>query len=174
MAVPQTKAELLGAIDKSYRTLRAELDRVPSDKCLDRSLEGHAAGTMMSVRDLVAYLVGWNELVLKWCHGREAGVDVDFPETGYRWNELGRLAQKFYGDYAGLPFPALLERLDEAKSEIMALIARHNDASLYQMPWYGKWPLGRMIQLNTSSPYDNAFRRLRAWRRDAEPARRND
>ena len=174
MAVPQTKDELLGAINKSYGKLRAELDRVPPDKCLDRSLEGHAAGTMMSVHDLVAYLVGWNVLVLKWYRGREAGIDIDFPETGYHWNELGRLAQKFYGDYSGLPFPMLLQRLDEAKSEIAALIGHHDNASLYQTPWYGKWPLGRMIQFNTSSPYDNACKRLRAWRKAAEPARCND
>ncbi len=167
MAVPHSKDELLGAIEASYRKLRAELDRVPPDRVLERSLDGHAAGTMMSVHDLVAYLVGWNELVLKWCRGRAAGVDVDFPETGYGWNELGRLAQKFYADYAGLPFPALLQRLDDAKSRIVALILAVDDAALYQTPWYGKWPLGRMIQFNTSSPYDNARRRLRAWQREA-------
>ncbi|MFX4153989.1 ClbS/DfsB family four-helix bundle protein [Aliarcobacter butzleri] len=25
--------------------------------------------------------------------------EVDFPETGYKWNQLGKLAQKFYEDY---------------------------------------------------------------------------
>ncbi len=167
MAVPRTKDELLGAIETSYRKLRAELDSIPAERVLEPSLDGHAAGTMISVHDLVAYLVGWNELVLKWCEGHAAGVEVDFPETGYGWNELGRLAQKFYADHAGLPFPELLARLDAAKSRIVAVILAEDDASLYQTPWYGKWPLGRMIQFNTSSPYDNARRRLRAFQRDA-------
>lgn len=52
--------------------------------------------------NLVAYLVGWNELVLKWLERDAAGLPIDFPETGYKWNELGRLAGRFYQDYEGL------------------------------------------------------------------------
>ena len=32
----------------------------------DKSMDGHAQGTEMSVRDLVSYLLGWNALVVKW------------------------------------------------------------------------------------------------------------
>lgn len=120
----------------------------------------------MSVQDLVAYLTGWNELVLKWHAGRDAGVPVDFPETGYRWNELGTLAQKFYADFADLPFDALLQRFAEAKGRIVALIERHDDAELYGAPWYETYTMGRMIQFNTSSPYANARGRLRRWKKD--------
>ena len=49
----------------------------------------------MSVSDLVAYLIGWGELVLKWNEKKEKREKVDFPETGYKWNELGKLAKKF-------------------------------------------------------------------------------
>ena len=42
---------------------------------------------------------------------------------------------------------------------------RETDASLYGEAWYGKYPLGRMIQLNTSSPYANARARLRKWKK---------
>ncbi|WP_341476959.1 ClbS/DfsB family four-helix bundle protein [Sphingomonas oleivorans] len=31
--------------------------------------------------------------------------------------------------------------------------------------WYGKWTMERMIQFNTSSPYDNAGGRLRKWKK---------
>ena len=36
---------------------------------------------------------------------------------------------------------------------------------LYEIPWYDKWPKGKMIQLNTSSPYKNARTRVRKWKR---------
>ncbi|MDH8045884.1 colibactin self-protection protein ClbS, partial [Klebsiella pneumoniae] len=58
-------------------------------------LEGHAKGTTISVANLVSYLIGWGELVLHW-HDQEAkGKTIIFPEEGFKWNELGRLAQKF-------------------------------------------------------------------------------
>ena len=36
-----------------------------------------------------------NELVLKWLERDADGEPIDFSETGFKWNELGRLAQKF-------------------------------------------------------------------------------
>lgn len=165
MAVPQNKTELLAAIDKTYGKLAADFAAIPVERTAEKTLEGHAKGTMMSVHDLAAYLLGWNLLVIKWYRGRKAGQDVDFPETGYKWNELGRLAQKFYADHAALPFPDLLAELDRAKSGIVAIIEAEDDASLYGRPWYEKWTLGRMIQFNTSSPYANAHTRLVKWRK---------
>ena len=50
---------------------------------------------MMSIHNLVSYLLGWSSLVLKWNRKSEDKEPIDFPETGYKWNELGRLAQKF-------------------------------------------------------------------------------
>ena len=111
----------------------------------------------------VAYLVGWNELVLKWLNQDSANEPINFPETGFKWNELGRLAQKFYRDYEGIPYPQLIERLEAAKNRIVAMIEVRSNDDLYGRPWYDKWTMGRMIQFNTSSPYDNARGRLRKW-----------
>jgi hypothetical protein len=79
------------------------------------SLDGNAKGSLMSTSDLAAYLIGWNTLVLKWLDYSEAGRAIEFPETGYKWNQLGQLAQKFYADYADLDYPNLLSALDAAK-----------------------------------------------------------
>ena len=59
-----------------------DLARVTPEQSLSKTMEGHAKGTLMSVHDLVSYLVGWNELVLKWCERKDQGLAVDFPETG--------------------------------------------------------------------------------------------
>jgi hypothetical protein len=58
MAVPQNKDELLKAINGNFDKLRRELADVPHNVVRDKGLEGHAKGTMMSISDLVAYLVG--------------------------------------------------------------------------------------------------------------------
>lgn len=165
MAIPNDKTELTQAISINYLKLRAELDTIPVSLVREPSLEGHAKGTMMSAHDLLAYLVGWCELVLKWHAGKTASVPVDFPESGYRWNELGRLAQKFYADYADLSFEALLERFTEAKDGILAIIDQTQNDDLYGKSWYEAYTLGRMIQFNTSSPFENARKRLRRWKK---------
>lgn len=163
MAVPHNKQALLDAILLNYRRLATDLATVPPARAREATLPGHAAGTLMSVADLVAYLLGWQLLVLKWCEAGDKGLHADLPETGYKWNELGRLAQKFYADHAHLPYPALLRQFDDAHARIVARVERESNATLYGTPWYGKHTLGRMIQLNTSSPYANARTRLRQW-----------
>lgn len=165
MTVPATKAELAEAIRANYLKLRIDLDSVPEALSREPTLEGHAKGTEMSVHDLVAYLVGWGELVLKWHAGKSVGEPVDFPDTGYKWNELGRLAGKFYDDYAELPYPVLLDRLAGVTDRILAVIDAMDDDDLYGKPWYDTYTLGRMIQFNTASPFDNARKRLRRWKK---------
>ncbi len=168
MPIPKNKTELLAAIHLNYQKLKTELHLIPLAKTKIPELPGHAKGTTMSIHNLVAYLVGWGELVLKWHHKKSNNETVDFPETGYKWNELGHLAQKFYADYAALPFPELLKRLDTTVLKITSLIEQYDDTDLYETPWYGKYPLGRMIQLNTSSPYKNALTRVRKWKKEQQ------
>lgn len=163
MGVPANKDELLKAINTKFDKLIIDLRRVPLSVVDECCLEGHAKGTQMSVANLTAYLVGWNELVLKWLDRDAAGEPVDFPETGFKWNELGRLAQKFYRDYEGIPYPELIERLVGAKARIVSLIEARSNDDLYGRPWCEKWTMGRMIQFNTASPYANARGRVRRW-----------
>ena len=163
MAVPACKAELLAAIAETFDKLMADLARIPLERANSPTLQGHVAATVMSPADLVAYLIGWNELVLKWLERDDQGLAVDFPETGFKWNQLGLLAEKFYGDYPSLDWPARLERLIAAKTRLVETISARSNEELYGAPWYEKWTKGRMIQFNTASPYANARGRIRKW-----------
>ena len=166
MAIPINKEELKTAITLNYRKLKTELTTIPAKLTARKELEGHAKGTVMSIHQLVSYLIGWGELVLKWNRQKEKGQAVDFPETGYKWNELGKLAQKFYADYANNDYQSLLEKLDNVVNEILSLIDKKTNQQLYKAPWYEQWTLGRLIQLNTSSPYTNAKSRIRKWKKE--------
>ncbi len=165
MAIPQSKTELIEALETRFEKLMRSLDDVPRDRADKRELEGHSQATLMSVSDLISYLIGWNEQVLQWLTEDDAGLEVDFPSKGYKWNQLGQLAQKFYADYDALSYVQKLERLRHAQSEILSQISKRSNDELYGRGWYGKWTKGRMIQLNTSSPYQNANGRIRKWRR---------
>ena len=166
MAIPTSKLELLEAIAERFSKLDQALDAVPVDRADEASMEGHAKGTLMSPNNLVSYLIGWNELVLKWLEQDANGVAIDFPEAGYKWNELGALAQKFYADLSGRTFDENRARLATVKDRLVAQISNATDDDLYGSPWHGKWTKGRMIQFNSSSPYENARGRVRRWLRN--------
>lgn len=166
MAVPVNKEELILAINTNYKKLKKELENIPIELTTLKDLEGHSKGTLMSINNLLSYLLGWQELVLKWNIKKQNKEDVDFPETGYKWNQLGKLAQKFYEDYKNDDFNTLLFKLDKKVEEILKLIENKSNKELYEVSWYEKWTLGRMIQFNTSSPYANAKARIRKWKKE--------
>lgn len=165
MAIPQNKDELIGEIESSYHKLQTELKCVPDNLTESKSIEGHTKGNEMSVCNLVAYLIGWGNLVLKWHKIKEKGKEPNFPETDYEWNELGKLAQKFYADYEDNDYQTLLKKYDKVVKEILNLIKKHDNKTLYESLWYEKYTMGRMIQFNTSSPYKNAYTRIRKWKK---------
>ena len=165
MAIPKHKDELLKAITDNYHKLLSELSTIPADLTTTKELDGHAKNTFMSVKDLVAYLIGWGQLVLKWNDRKSKGLDVDFPDTGFKWNELGLLAQKFYKDYENEDFQMLNKKLEKTTNELLKLIESKTNKELYEMTWYNQWTFGKMIQLNTSSPFKNAKDRIRKWKK---------
>jgi len=165
MPIPSNKSELQSAIKDTYAKLKKDLDDIPIELTNIKELAGHAKGTLMSVSDLVAYLIGWGELVLKWNDLIQKGEEVDFPETGFKWTELGLLAQKFYKDYEKYTYKKRLILLDNTVAKLLHLIESTSDDDLYKTLWYKTYPMGRMIQLNSSSPYKNARARVRKWKK---------
>lgn len=136
---------------------------MPPENAHDKTMDGHAKGAVMSVNDLVAYLIGWNALVLKWLERDDRGEAVDFPETGCQWNELGALAGKFYEEHGSNGFDENRRTLWAVKDQLVQNISARSDGELYGAPWHRQWTKGRMIQLNSSSPYENARARIRKW-----------
>jgi len=171
MPVPTNKKELIAEITSTYQKLREDLKKIPEEATQPQILDGHAKGTKMSICNLVSYLVGWGKLVLKWHRIRDQEGEPDFPETGYKWNELGRLAQKFYTDFSYDNYRTLLKKLDKTVREILDLVESKTNKELYGKLWYTKWTMGRMIQFNTSSPYKNARVRISKWLKNLERLR---
>ncbi|MFM8685650.1 MAG: ClbS/DfsB family four-helix bundle protein, partial [Bacteroidota bacterium] len=58
MAIPKDKEELVKAIVDNYKKLTIELSSIPTYLTTNKELEGHSKNTLMSINNLVAYLVG--------------------------------------------------------------------------------------------------------------------
>lgn len=164
-SIPQNKKELVQAITQAYQKLVNDYQSIPTELSRELGIEGNVKGTTISVCDTLAYLVGWGRLVLKWHQCKSQGEHVDFPETGYKWNQLGQLAQHFQQEYHYWEFSRLLSEFESTTQDILALIDSLDDQTLYGAPWYDKWTLGRMIQFNTSSPMKNVRTKIRRFKK---------
>jgi hypothetical protein len=164
-SVPQNKNELIEAIRSLSSKLSADYQSIPSDLSRKLEIEGNVKNTTISVCDTLSYLIGWGKLVLKWYELKSKNKPVDFPETGYKWNQLGELAQSFQFDYKDWDFIDLQLEFKSTTENIIILINNLDNHSLYEIPWYGQWTLGRMIQFNTSSPMKNMRTKVRRFKK---------
>lgn len=166
MAIPHDKESLIFQIKDHYQKLKLDLELIPNDKARLLGIKGNIKGTLVSVSDIVAYLIGWARLVRKWENQQANSLPIDFPEKDFKWNELGLLAQKFHQDFKDVGYQNLLILLDQEVNLILQLIDSYNNQNLYHIPFYKHYPLGRMIQLNTSSPYKSNRSKIRKWMRE--------
>ena len=120
--IATNKQELLLAIDNIYVKLMADYQMIHKSKSRVIGIKGNIKGTYISVSDTVAYLIGWGQLVLKWHQLKSNNQNVAFPESGYKWNQLGLLAESFQNKYRSWHYDDLLNELDSTVDEIRVLI----------------------------------------------------
>lgn len=165
-SIPQSKEELKQAIQTTFTKLLEEYHSLPPEHARTVGVDGNVKGTKISPSDTLAYLVGWGQLVLKWYTLKEQGEQVDFPETGYTWNQLGQLATHFHQSYSQREYEGLLTEFEETIQSLLQLIESLDNSALYEHTWYKKWTLGRMIQFNTSSPMKTTRTKIRRFKRE--------
>ncbi|NQZ22694.1 MAG: ClbS/DfsB family four-helix bundle protein [Colwellia sp.] len=164
-SVPKNKTELQNAITVAFDKILVDYSTIPAVISRKKAIVGNVKNTEISVGDTVAYLIGWGKLVLKWHAKKSQGLAVDFPETGYKWNELGQLAQSFHKEYQEWAYETLLEEFKVTITNILTLIESLDNQKLYGEPWFEKYTLGKMIQFNTSSPMSNMRSKVRKFKK---------
>ena len=111
--IPKNKDELISEVKKHFTTLWKDLEIFPAELANRKELEWQIKDTKASVNNLISYLIWRWELVLKWERNFETPEELQLPEIWFKWNELGKLAQKFYKDYDHLDFSTLKPLLRE-------------------------------------------------------------
>lgn len=172
-SVAQNKQELIEAIHITYKKLRKEFDDIPESLVHEMSMEGQIKNTKMSIHNLLSYLVWWAELMIKWdrIYTHENRIP-DLPDTGYTMSDWWKLAERFYKEYEQYEYTELLQKFDTLVDRILNMLNWKTNQELYWIDWYvtkssSKWyTFGRMIALNTSSPYKNACSRIRKWKKE--------
>jgi hypothetical protein len=164
MPLPINKDELLSNLQAAYSKLVEEAASIPSELERNPELEGG-----ISPCDLIAYQIGWGYLLLSWDDLETRGEAVQMPAPGFKWNQLGLLANSFYRKHHEQTLKQLLAQFDVLFGEIRLFIESNSEDTLFgigKRHWAGqKWPLAKWIQVNTVAPYGSARTKLRKWKK---------
>ena len=145
--------ELIAEIRKRAELFVAEFDDVPAS-----GLHTLKDGADRTPAQMLAYQLGWMDLLLGWERDERAGREVVTPAPGYRWNQLGDLYSSFYEQWRDASLPQLREAFRERVDGVVALVASLSRDELFtsgQRAWASStpsaWPVAKWVHINTST-----------------------
>jgi len=142
MPKPTTKAELLAACTKERGALEEFLATLTPD---DMNLPGVLGE--WSVKDVLAHLIEWEQMVLRWFAAGERGESPAVPGDGFKWSQLPALNERIRAAWMPRPLADVRERFASSYAETVATIERLSDADLLTP---GRWP---WLRTNTLASY---------------------
>lgn len=162
----RSKQELIAAIDTSYDHLVQEYSDI------DESLfDTRREGVDKTPREIIAYQIGWLNLVLQWDVDEQAGSEVITPTPEYKWNNLGGLYRSFYEKTQDISPAELLKQFAQSKEAFTRWIQSLDNATLFepsQRKWAttrAMWPVWKWIHINSVAPFTNFRIKIRKWKR---------
>ena len=88
-------------------------------------------GVERTPAQMLAYQIGWMQLVQQWEAANRQGKSVITPHPDYKWNQLGGLYQHFYQNYAQQSLAVLQTQFAESVAAIIALIDALDEETLF-------------------------------------------
>ena len=165
MPLPSSKNELLEKLHSAYEKLDSEFNEIPLS--LERKNE---VGDGISCCDVLAYQIGWANLLLNWDKTELSGGIPKMPAENFKWNQLGSLAIYFYEGSHKKLLNQLRAEFKLAHSQLTNWIMSLSDMDLFELhqrQWAGeKWALVKWIQVNTIAPYQSARTKVRRFKRE--------
>ncbi len=140
-------------IEETQKTLRYEgVDRTPSQ--------------------MIAYQLGWMELLLSWDQDEQEGKTVITPAPGFKWNQLGGLYQGFYEKYQDKSMAELQSLFCASVDEIIKWLVGFTEEELFYpggRNWASStpsnWPIWKWVHINTVAPFHSFRSKIRKWKK---------
>ena len=159
--------ELIAEIRK-----RADLFIVEFDDVTEADRDTLKDGVDRTPVQMLAYQLGWMDLLLGWDRDEQAGREVVRPAPGYRWNQLGGLCSTFDDQWRDASIPRLREAFRDRVDGVVALVASLSQDELFtsgQRAWASStpsaWPVAKWVHINTVAPFTSFRTRIRSWKR---------
>ena len=123
-----------------------------------------------SVKDLLAHLDAWHQMVLDWETVGSAGGKPEMPAPGRTWAETPTVNQLIFERTKDDPWVEVVERLRNSHKRVMEVVDSYNSEELFtkmRYPWTGSTSVGSYFVSASSSHYAWASKLIRRWGKDA-------
>lgn len=161
------KYELIDEIEKRGNLFINEFNSI-NELEKDKLIEG----VDRTPSEIIAYQLGWMNLILKWEELEKEGVEVKTPTNNYKWNNLGGLYKEFYLEYENYSLNELTKEFNKIVDKIIELIMNYSDEELFkqnQRQWASttksNWPIWKWIHINTVAPFKTFRTKIRKWKK---------
>jgi hypothetical protein len=168
MKTYETKEDLIKEIDKTYLTFVAEFADID-----DKKLHLRIKTVDKTPFEMLAYQIGWLELLMSWEKNEIAGKEVIMPAPGIKWNKLGDLYQGFYEKNRELSLSKLLKKFEKTKLTFIEFINGLDEDVIFgenKRRWASstpsKWPVWKWIHINSVAPFTNFRTKIRKWKKE--------
>ncbi len=161
MSRPSSKDDLLKAIDLEYQKLESLLNTLTEDQMVQPGVCAE-----WSVKDILAHLHAWAQMVLGWYRAGVRGEEVKTPASDLKWNEIPVLNQRIYEQYRDTPLNQIQAKFAASHNEMLAAVKSIPEDELVTPKFYS-WPkntpLLSYFVSSTSSHYHWAYNEIRKW-----------
>jgi hypothetical protein len=167
MPRPTTKTQLLAAAREGHARLEAFL-ATQTPAALNRT----NTTTGWSVKDVLAHLTAWEQMVLDWYRAGLRGEKPAIPGGGYTWAQLPALNARILKRFHNRPLARVKADYATSFDETVRVIEGIGEADLFsrgRFAWTGTTTLGAYFVSNTSSHYAWALKLARQCVRPAQP-----
>jgi hypothetical protein len=150
----------------------AERDRL--DKALlglgpqEMAAPGVSGKGRWSVKDMLAHLTAWEQMVRGWYEAGKRGEEVRTPAPDLSWRQLPLLNERIFEQHRKRSLKAVTKDFAASYAKTLALARSLSEKDLLtpgRWPWLGKLALASYIGGCTSSHYRWARTRIVKWRR---------
>ena len=159
MPAATNKADLIAVTIKDFEKLDKLLSGLDAEKATWIYPEDG-----LSIRDVIAHRAHWIGLYLSWYEDGLAGLDVQTPAPGYKWNQLKAYNGRIYDIAKRYSWDEILTCFRTRHQSLLDHIEGLDDAALYTKhlhPWMNDWPLGRWAEASGASHYRSAAKYAR-------------
>ena len=125
-----------------------------------------------SPAQMIAYQLGWMNLILLWEEKNKNDETVITPSENYKWNNLVGLYQSFYKKYENYSIKKLITEFNITVKKITDLIEIYTEKELFeknQRQWASStpsnWPIWKWIHINTVAPFKTFRTKIRKWKK---------
>lgn len=163
-------APLSDLIKKEYNNLVFVLEDVALSDRTIKTIDG--TGGKVSVTDLIAYQIGWGNLLIGWYETGLKGRMPQMPGEGFtKWDYVG-LARHFYQKYQYDSGKNQEQELYNTVIKIIAIVEHaHQTKNLDTFGTFAwctlssgkQWPLSKFVAVNTVAPYKRATALIRKF-----------